>query len=94
MEKLNPSMRIKVKRDTVYIPDSDGSVYFRNNIGTFRMKGDMIDRWVDQLFPMFNGVHTLEQLTDDLPEEYQQQIFQVAGTLLENGFLQEQLKST
>ncbi|WJQ84271.1 putative thiazole-containing bacteriocin maturation protein [Brevibacillus brevis] len=89
MEKLNPSMRIKVKRDTVYIPDSDGSVYFRNNIGTFRMKGDMIDRWVDQLFPMFNGVHTLEQLTDDLPEEYQQQIFQVAGTLLENGFLQD-----
>ncbi|CAI8866162.1 putative thiazole-containing bacteriocin maturation protein [Brevibacillus sp. IT-7CA2] len=89
MDKLNPSMRIKVKRDTVYVPDSDGSVYFRNNIGTFRLKGDMIDRWVDQLFPMFNGVHTLEQLTDDLPEEYQQQIFQVAGTLLENGFLQD-----
>ncbi|MFC8683864.1 putative thiazole-containing bacteriocin maturation protein [Brevibacillus porteri] len=89
MDKLNPSMRIKVKRDTVYVPDSDGSVYFRNNIGTFRMKGDMIDRWVDQLMPMFNGVHTLEQLTDDLPEEYQQQIIQVAGTLLENGFLQD-----
>ncbi|MFS0916412.1 putative thiazole-containing bacteriocin maturation protein [Brevibacillus sp. 179-C 1.1 NHS] len=89
MDKLNPSMRIKVKRDTVYVPDSDGSVYFRNNIGTFRMKGDMIDRWVDQLMPMFNGVHTLEQLTDDLPQEYQQQIFQVAGTLLENGFLQD-----
>ncbi|MGG4440945.1 putative thiazole-containing bacteriocin maturation protein [Brevibacillus fortis] len=89
MDKLNPSMRIKVKRDTVYVPDSDGSVYFRNNIGTFRMKGDMIDRWVDQLIPMFNGVHTLEQLTDDLPEEYQEQIFQVAGTLLENGFLQD-----
>ncbi|EJL30725.1 putative thiazole-containing bacteriocin maturation protein [Brevibacillus sp. BC25] len=89
MDKLNPSMRIKVKRDTVYVPDSDGSVYFRNNIGTFRLKGDMIDRWVDQLFPMFNGVHTLEQLTEDLPEEYQQQIFQVAGTLLENGFLQD-----
>lgn len=89
MVRLNPSMRIKVKRDTVYLPDSDGSVYFRNNIGTFRMKGDMIDRWVDQLMPMFNGEYTLAQLTDDLPEEYQQQIYQVAGTLLQNGFLQD-----
>lgn len=89
MAKLNPSMRIKVKRDTVYIPDSDGSVYFRNNIGTFRMKGDMIDRWVDQLMPMFNGVHTLAELTDDLPEEYQHQIYLVADTLMQNGFLQD-----
>ncbi|MGG4454377.1 putative thiazole-containing bacteriocin maturation protein [Brevibacillus porteri] len=89
MDRLNPAMRIKVKRDTVYIPDADGSVYFRNNIGTFRMKGDMIERWVDQLMPMFNGEHTLEQLTDDLPDEYQQQIYQVAGTLLQNGFLQD-----
>ncbi|MCM3140739.1 putative thiazole-containing bacteriocin maturation protein [Brevibacillus sp. MER 51] len=89
MVRLNPSMRIKVKRDTVYLPDSDGSVYFRNNIGTFRMKGDMIDRWVDQLMPMFNGEYTLAQLTDDLPEEYQQQIYQVADTLLQNGFLQD-----
>lgn len=89
MVRLNPSMRIKVKRDTVYLPDSDGSVYFRNNIGTFRMKGDMIERWVDQLMPMFNGEYTLAQLTDDLPEEYQKQIYQVADTLLQNGFLQD-----
>jgi len=89
MANLNPSMRLKVKRDTFYLPNPDGSVYFRNNIGTFQMEGEMIDQWVEQLLPVFNGEHTLEELTDDLPEEYQKQIYQIANSLLQNGFVQD-----
>ncbi|WP_312108257.1 putative thiazole-containing bacteriocin maturation protein [Brevibacillus reuszeri] len=92
MANLNPAMRLKVKRDTFYLPNPDGSVYFRNNIGTFQMEGEMIDQWVERLLPMFNGEHTLEEITDDLPEEYQKQIFEIANSLFQNGFVQDKSK--
>ncbi|UUZ82272.1 hypothetical protein LJK88_49085 [Paenibacillus sp. P26] len=39
MTGLKPSMRPKLNGDTFIIPDSSGAVYFRNNIGSFRMEG-------------------------------------------------------
>ncbi|WJH32932.1 hypothetical protein N6H14_22160 [Paenibacillus sp. CC-CFT747] len=57
------SARPKVNRDTYYTAETSGRVYFRNNQGTFRMEGEMIDRWVEKLLPMFNGQHSLETLT-------------------------------
>ncbi|GED24842.1 putative thiazole-containing bacteriocin maturation protein [Brevibacillus agri] len=89
MVKLNPSMRLAVNRDTFFLPNPDGSVYFRNNVGTFRMEGEMIDQWVQQLLPIFNGEHTLAEITADLPEAYQSQIYQIAESLLQNGFVQD-----
>lgn len=89
MVKLNRAMRLAVKRDTFFLPNPDGSVYFRNNVGTFRMEGEMIDQWVSQLVPIFNGEHTLAEITDDLPAEYQAQIHKIASLLLENGFAQD-----
>lgn len=89
MANVSPSMRLKVKRDTVFVPNEDGSVFFRNNVGTFRMEGEMIEQWVEQLLPMFNGEHTLEELTEDLPAEYQEQIRQIATSLFQNGFVQD-----
>lgn len=89
MAHLDSSMRLKVKRDTFFLPDPKGSVYFRNNVGSFRMEGTMIDRWVEQLLPMFNGEHTLEELTDGLPDEYREQVFEIARSLYRNGFVQD-----
>ena len=89
MVKLNPSMRLAVNRDTFFLPNPDGSVYFRNNVGTFRMEGEMIDQWVQQLLPIFNGEHTLAEITADLPEAYQTQIYQIAESLLQHGFVQD-----
>lgn len=89
MKKLTPSMRLKVKRDTFFLPDPEGSVYFRNNVGSFRMEGSMIDRWVEQLLPMFNGEHTLEELTDGLPDEYRDRVMDIADSLFQNGFVQD-----
>ncbi|MGG1659906.1 putative thiazole-containing bacteriocin maturation protein [Brevibacillus sp. NRS-1366] len=89
MANVNPSMRLKVKRDTFFLPNSDGSVFFRNNVGTFQMEGEMIDQWVEQLLPMFNGEHTLQELTEDLPTEYQNQIKKIAESLFQNGFVHD-----
>ena len=49
MANLNPSMRLKVKRDTFFLPDPNRGVYFRNNISSFRMEGSGIDQWVEKL---------------------------------------------
>ncbi|MED4779580.1 putative thiazole-containing bacteriocin maturation protein [Brevibacillus choshinensis] len=89
MTNLTSSMRLKVKRDTFFLPDPEGSVYFRNNVGSFHMEGSMIDQWVEQLLPMFNGEHTLEELTDGLPDEYRDQVFDIAQSLFQNGFVQD-----
>lgn len=89
MSGLNASMRLKVKRDSFFFPESDGSVYFRNNIGTFRMEGSMMQQWVEMLMPMFNGEHTLEELTDGLPQQYRDRVFDIAKSLYQNGFVRD-----
>ncbi|MGC5327873.1 putative thiazole-containing bacteriocin maturation protein [Brevibacillus sp. SYSU BS000544] len=89
MTNLDPSMRLKVKRDTFFLPDPNGSVYFRNNVGSFRMEGSDIDQWVEQLIPVFNGEHTLEQLTDGLPDDYRDRVIEIAESLFQNGFVQD-----
>lgn len=89
MSSLNSSMRLKVKRDTFFFPESDGSVYFRNNIGTFRMVGSTIQQWIEKLMPMFNGEHTLEELTDGLPQEYRDRVYDIAKSLFQNGFVRD-----
>ena len=58
MTNLTPSMRLKVKRDTFFLPDSNSGVYFRNNISSFRMEGQEIDQWIEKLVPMFNGKYS------------------------------------
>lgn len=89
MTNLTPSMRLKVKRDTFFLPDRNGSVYFRNNVGSFRMEGSAIDQWIEKLLPVFNGEHTLEDLTDGLPDEYRDRVFEIAKSLFQNGFVQD-----
>lgn len=89
MTNLNPSMRLKVKGDTFFLPDPDGNVYFRNNVGSFRMEGRTIDKWIEKLIPMFNGEYTLEDLTDGLPDEYQDRVYEIAESLYQNGFVRD-----
>lgn len=89
MKNLNASMRLKVKRDTFFYPDPKGSVYFRNNVGSFRMEGSGIDQWIEILLPVFNGEHTLAELTEDLPAEYQERVYDIAASLFQNGFVQD-----
>ncbi|RJX40280.1 putative thiazole-containing bacteriocin maturation protein [Paenibacillus pinisoli] len=86
MMELNPSMRLKVKRDTFFLPDS-GGVYFRNNVSSFRMEGEAIDQWIEKLIPIFNGEHRLGDLTDGLPDQHRNQVYNIAEVLYRNGYV-------
>jgi putative thiazole-containing bacteriocin maturation protein len=86
MSKLTPSARLQVKADTFFLPVQNDGVYFRNNVGTFHMKGALIDRWLEKLIPMFNGEHTLAELTDGLSGPYRDQVYEIAEVLREKGF--------
>ncbi|WP_349409934.1 putative thiazole-containing bacteriocin maturation protein [Pseudalkalibacillus sp. SCS-8] len=89
MTKMTPTMRLKVNRDTFFLPDMAGRVYFRNNAGSFHMEGDSIDRWIEKLVPMFNGNYTMEELTAGLPEPYKRRVYEIAEALHQNGFVQD-----
>lgn len=89
MTNMNPSMRLKVKRDTFFLPDPNSGVYFRNNVSSFRMEGSMIDQWVEKLIPMFNGEYTLEYLTNGLPGSYRERVYKIAEALYRNGFVRD-----
>ena len=89
MTNLNPSMRLKVKRDTFFLPDSNSGVYFRNNLSSFRMEGSTIDQWVEKLIPMFNGEYTLGDLTDGLPGPHRDRVYEIAEALYRNGFVRD-----
>lgn len=86
---MNPSVRLKVKGDTFFLPDSNGGVYFRNNTGSFRMEGDMVDQWIEKLMPMFSGEYSMADLTDGLPEPYRLRVYEIAEVLLNNGFVRD-----
>jgi putative thiazole-containing bacteriocin maturation protein len=89
MTNLNPSMRLKVKRDTFFLPDPNNGVYFRNNVSSFHMKGSTIDQWVNKLIPMFNGEYTLGNLTNGLPTPYRDRVYEIAEVLYQNGFVRD-----
>ncbi|GAM12429.1 putative thiazole-containing bacteriocin maturation protein [Mesobacillus selenatarsenatis] len=89
MVKLDPSMVLKVKRDTFYLAEPNSGVYLRNNSCSFRLEGNGIDQWVEKLLPMFNGEYSLGKLTGGLPEAYRQRVYQIAEVLLENGFVRD-----
>ncbi|WP_460292018.1 hypothetical protein, partial [Bacillus cereus] len=41
--------KLKANKDTFFLPDSNGGVYFRNNASSFRMDGDGIYNWIEKL---------------------------------------------
>ncbi|MFK9120286.1 putative thiazole-containing bacteriocin maturation protein [Peribacillus frigoritolerans] len=89
MVNLTPSMRLKVKRDTFFLPEPNRGVYFRNNVSSFRMEGTSIVQWIEKLLPMFNGNHTLSELTDGLPGQYRNRVMEIAEVLYGNGFVRD-----
>ncbi|ENQ3076943.1 putative thiazole-containing bacteriocin maturation protein [Bacillus cereus] len=86
MTKFNSSTRLKMKRDTFFLSNPKGEVYFRNNASSFRMEGKSINQWIEKLVPMFNGENTLGNLTDGLPELYRKRVFEIAEILYQNKF--------
>ncbi|WP_078427655.1 putative thiazole-containing bacteriocin maturation protein [Alkalihalobacterium alkalinitrilicum] len=89
MAKINASARLKVKRDTFYLPDQEGGVYFRNNESSFRIKGNTIYLWIETLMPMFNGEQTLGELTKGLTIPYKKRVYEIGETLYKNGFVRD-----
>lgn len=89
MKTLTPSMRLKVNRDTFYLPDTNKGMYFRNNLSSFRMEGNAIVQWIEMLLPMFNGEHTLKDLTAGLSVPYQKRVMDIAEVLFKNGFVRD-----
>ncbi|NEU32502.1 putative thiazole-containing bacteriocin maturation protein [bacterium LRH843] len=94
MSKLNSSTRLKVKRDTFFLPDQKGGVYLRNNLSTFRMEGNTIYQWIEKLIPMFNGERTLGDLTEGLTALYRDRVYEIGETLYKNGFARDTSKDT
>ncbi|MFK9094918.1 putative thiazole-containing bacteriocin maturation protein [Bacillus salipaludis] len=89
MTKLNSSTRLKVKRDSFYLPDQKGGVYFRNNVSSFRMEGNTIYQWIEKLVPMFNGEQSLGDLTEGLTAPYRNRVYEIGETLYKNGFVRD-----
>ncbi|MGE7879461.1 putative thiazole-containing bacteriocin maturation protein [Peribacillus muralis] len=89
MVKLTPTMQLKLKRDTFFFPEPNKGVYFRNNISSFRMEGSTIVQWIENLLPMFNGVHSLRELTDGLSGPYRSRVMDIAEVLYRNGFVRD-----
>ena len=89
MTKLNSNSRLKVKKDTFYLPDPQGGVYFRNNVSSFRMEGGTIYQWIEKLMPMFNGEQTLGELTEGLTAPYRNRVYEIGEALYKNGFVRD-----
>ncbi|MDR4944943.1 putative thiazole-containing bacteriocin maturation protein [Neobacillus cucumis] len=89
MTKLTSSSRLKAKRDTFYLPDQKGGVYFRNNINSFQMEGKTIYPWIEKLMPMFNGEQTMGELTQGLTGPYRDRVYEIGETLYKNGFVRD-----
>ncbi|MGG8363476.1 MULTISPECIES: putative thiazole-containing bacteriocin maturation protein [Bacillus cereus group] len=89
MNNLPIHAKLKVNKDTFFLPDSNGGVYFRNNASSFRMDGDGIYDWIEKLMPMFNGNYSLAEITDGLPLPYQNRVFEIGEILYENGFVRD-----
>ncbi|MED1467560.1 putative thiazole-containing bacteriocin maturation protein [Bacillus salipaludis] len=89
MTNLTSSSRLKAKRDTFFIPDPKGGVYFRNNLNSFRLEGQTIYQWIEKLLPMFNGEQTLGALTEGLTGPYRDRVYEIAETLYKNGFVRD-----
>ncbi|WP_410981772.1 putative thiazole-containing bacteriocin maturation protein [Bacillus cereus] len=89
MNNLRASTKLKMNKDTFFIPNPDGGVYFRNNSSSFRMQGSDIYQWIEKLMPMFNGEHTLEELTNGLSLPYQNRVFEIGEILHQNGFVRD-----
>ncbi|MBS4210605.1 putative thiazole-containing bacteriocin maturation protein [Bacillus sp. FJAT-50079] len=94
MSKLSPSTRLKVKRDTFFLPDPKSGVYFRNNLSSFRMEGNTIYQWIEKLIPMFDGEKSLEDLTKGLTPPYQNRVYEIGETLHKNGFVRDVSRDT
>jgi putative thiazole-containing bacteriocin maturation protein len=69
MTNLNYSMRPKLKMDTFLLYSPNGSAYFRNNESSFRMEGEMIDHFVQDM-----SQDTPHQLPEGALKEYASQI--------------------
>ncbi|MDN3015654.1 putative thiazole-containing bacteriocin maturation protein [Paenibacillus sp. BSR1-1] len=89
MSELNTYSRLKVKRDTFYLPDPQGGVYFRNNQSSFRLEGGTIYQWIEKLMPMFNGEQSLEHITEGLTPPYRNRVYEIGETLYKNGFVRD-----
>ncbi|MDQ1144728.1 putative thiazole-containing bacteriocin maturation protein [Bacillus sp. SORGH_AS 510] len=89
MAELNLSSRLKVNRDTFFLPDPKGGVYFRNNVSSFQMEGNTIYQWIEKLLPMFNGEQTMGTLTEGLTPPYRNRVFEIGETLYKNGFVRD-----
>ncbi|KFM99878.1 putative thiazole-containing bacteriocin maturation protein [Bacillus clarus] len=89
MSTLPAHAKLKINKDTFFLPDSNGGVYFRNNTSSFRMEGNGIYDWIEKLMPMFNGNHSLEELTTGLPLPYQNRVLEIGEILYKNGFVRD-----
>jgi putative thiazole-containing bacteriocin maturation protein len=53
------------------------------------MEGNTIYQWIEKLIPMFNGEHTLGELTTGLTTPYRDRVYEIVETLYENHFIRD-----
>ncbi|PFX61600.1 putative thiazole-containing bacteriocin maturation protein [Bacillus wiedmannii] len=89
MQRLNPSTRLKMNRDTFFVVYPEEGVYFRNNFTSLRIEGNDIGQWVDTLIPVFDGINTLEYISKGLPESHRNKLYEIAYIMYANGFARD-----
>jgi putative thiazole-containing bacteriocin maturation protein len=89
MNKVNPSMCLKVKKDLFIYPEHNKGVYLRNNVTSVRIEGSTIEKWLEKLIPMLDGSLTLGEVTNGLPEPYKEQVYKITDVLFDNGFVRD-----
>lgn len=89
MNKVNPSMCLKIKKDLFIYPEPNKGVYLRNNVTSVRMEGSTIEKWLEKLIPMLDGSLTLSEITNGLPKPYKEQVYKITDVLFENGFVRD-----
>ncbi|GER83854.1 hypothetical protein KTAU_24910 [Thermogemmatispora aurantia] len=81
-------MRPRMRGDVFYFPTPEG-VYLRNNQGAFHLKGKGLARLLDLLSPYLDGRYTLEEITQQAPEEQRALISKLIEMLTARGFIRD-----
>jgi putative thiazole-containing bacteriocin maturation protein len=89
MFTIIPTACLKTNQDTYYVPDQEGGIYFRNQKHSFRLQGSNVYQWMEKLIPMFDGSHTMQEITNGLPDTYQRRVYEFATLLLKEGFVRD-----
>ncbi len=79
-------MRPRLREDVRYIP-CPGGVYLHSEGAVCTLEGTTLHTWLTRLQPFLTGDHTLDELTEALPENQRDTVDKLVRTLHAQGFV-------